>query len=364
MYNSSCLEVRERKAVHKKRVLRRRNILDVRNDVINEWFRTGNRDMTGIFVPYLMLDVFQIIASEHLNSLDFRKEEQLHYTELMNDYHRLNSLFFQELTAEQKDAVIDMFDVTGNYLYPRVSVTPILKRNGWNNSFLRLNISPVEISKALLSSPALEMLAKTQRELFLHLLRTGRTEFPVHAVKICNRNNYRIADPDIWLDHIDNLLRLNLDTHNAHYVCPADIYAEHERLANRIRSEEKKKELEARRAEMKKMETEYQETKGKFFGICFGNENIVVTVIQSVQEMEHEGTAMHHCVYVNEYYKKAHSLILSAKDKRGNRIETVEVNTQIFKVVQSRGVCNQNTPHHNEIINLVNNNMYRIRQAI
>jgi hypothetical protein len=242
--------------------------------------------------------------------------------------------------------------------------TAFLERNGWNNSFLRLNISPVEISKALLSSPALEMLAKTQRELFLHLLRTGRTEFPVHAVKICNRNNYRIADPDIWLDHIDNLLRLNLDTHNAHYVCPADIYAEHERLANRIRSEEKKKELEARRAEMKKMETEYQETKGKFFGICFGNENIVVTVIQSVQEMEHEGTAMHHCVYVNEYYKKAHSLILSAKDKRGNRIETVEVNTQIFKVVQSRGVCNQNTPHHNEIINLVNNNMYRIRQAI
>ena len=116
MYNSSCLEVRERKAVSKKRVLRRRNILDVRNDVISEWFRTGNKDMTGIFVPYLMLDVFQIIASEHLNSVDFRKEEQLHYTELMDDYHRLNSLFFQELTAEQKDAVIDMFDDFGEYI--------------------------------------------------------------------------------------------------------------------------------------------------------------------------------------------------------------------------------------------------------
>ena len=115
-YNSSCLEVRERKGVSKKRVRRRRNILDVRNDVINEWFRTGNKDMTGIFVPYLMLDVFQIIASEHLAKVDFRKEEQLHYTELMNDYHRLNSLFFQELTAEQKDAVIDMFDDFGEYI--------------------------------------------------------------------------------------------------------------------------------------------------------------------------------------------------------------------------------------------------------
>lgn len=261
-------------------------------------------------------------------------------------------------------ALRDMFDVTGNYIYPRVSVTPTLKRNGWDNLFLRSNISPVEISKALLSSPALEMLAKTQSELFLHLLRTGQTEYPLHAVRICNRNHYHIAEPDIWLDHIANLQRLNLDTHNTHYVCPVDLHAAHERLANKIRSEEKKKELEARRAEIEKWETNYRETKGRFFGICFGNDNIIVTVIQSVQEMEHEGTAMHHCVFVNEYYKKPHSLILSAKDKQGRRIETVEVNTKTFQVVQSRGVCNQNTPHHNEIINLVNANMNKIRQAI
>jgi hypothetical protein len=35
---------------------------------------------------------------------------------MMNQYHRLNSLFFQELTAEQKDAVIDMFDDFGEYI--------------------------------------------------------------------------------------------------------------------------------------------------------------------------------------------------------------------------------------------------------
>ena len=115
-YNSSCLEVRERKAVYKKRVLRRRNILDVRNDVINEWFRTGNPDMTGIFVPYLMLDVMQIVASDHLAKVDFQKEEVLFYNGMMNQYHRLNSLFFQDLTCEQKDAIIDMFDDFGEYI--------------------------------------------------------------------------------------------------------------------------------------------------------------------------------------------------------------------------------------------------------
>ena len=94
----------------------RHQIGDVRKRVINEWFETGNPDMTGIFVPYLMLDVMQIVASEHLAKVDFRKEEVLFYNGMMNQYHRLNSLFFQDLTTEQKDAVIDMFDEFGEYI--------------------------------------------------------------------------------------------------------------------------------------------------------------------------------------------------------------------------------------------------------
>lgn len=77
-----------------------------------------------------------------------------------------------------------------------------------------------------------------------------------------------------------------------------------------------------------------------------------------------EGTAMHHCVYQMGYYKKLNSLILSAKDNQGNRIETVEVNTLTFEVVQSRGVCNSNTPQHKKIIDLVNQNMHLIKAAI
>lgn len=115
-YNSSCLEVRGSKRVNKKRVLRRNQIGDVRKRVINEWFETGNPDMTGIFVPYLMLDVMQIVASDHLAKVDFQKEEVLFYNGMMNQYHRLNSLFFQDLTCEQRDAVIDMFDDFGEYI--------------------------------------------------------------------------------------------------------------------------------------------------------------------------------------------------------------------------------------------------------
>lgn len=256
----------------------------------------------------------------------------------------------------------DMFDVGGNYFYPRLAVTPILKRNGWSKVFLDSNVSPAEVCKALLR-PEMEMIAKTQRALFVYAVR-HQIKVPIHAVKICNRKGYCIEDPGVWLDYIENLRELGLDTHNAYYVCPDDLHAAHERMVARLRKIRERGEREKRLAEIAGLEVDYLKTKGKFFGICFGNENIIVTVIQSVADIEAEGRAMRHCVFVNEYYKKDDSLILSAKDKDGNRVETIEVDIKTFQVVQSRGVCNKNTPHHEEIINLVNSNMNLIRQAI
>ena len=56
-------------------------------------------------------------------------------------------------------------------------------------------------------------------------------------------------------------------------------------------------------------------------------------------------------------------LILSATID-GVRIETIEVSLKTFKVVQSRGVCNQNTEYHDRIINLVDSNMNLIRKRM
>ena len=72
---------------------------------------------------------------------------------------------------------------------------------------------------------------------------------------------------------------------------------------------------------------------------------------------------MHHCVFSNEYYLKADSLILSATID-GKRIETIEISLKTMKVVQSRGVCNKNTEHHDQIVNLVNKNMKLIRSRM
>lgn len=132
----------------------------------------------------------------------------------------------------------------------------------------------------------------------------------------------------------------------------------------RKRKVKEKRDAEEKRKEAEKWEKMYRKEKGKFFGLCFGDDDITVTVISSVAEMAEEGVMMHHCVYANGYYKKPDSLILSAKDNVGNRIETVEVSLKTFGVVQSRAVCNGISSYHNRIIELVKNNMNLIRKRI
>ena len=259
----------------------------------------------------------------------------------------------------------DRYDIDAKYIYPHRNILPKIKRNGYTGRFHGFSAS--ELFKLLLSDREAEILAKNgQFDLLRFKWKRSYKEFTMpfaHSIRIATRNKYIVKDASMWIDYLNLLEYFHLDTHNAHYVCPRNLKAEHDRLLVRKQRIEEKIALEKKIAEAKKWEAKYQETKGKFFGICFGNENIVITVIQSVAEMAEEGKAMHHCVYSMEYYKKPNSLILSAKDKAGNRIETIEIDLKTFKVVQSRGVCNKNTEQHDEIVKLVQDNIKLIKQA-
>lgn len=238
-------------------------------------------------------------------------------------------------------------------------VLPIINRNGFKGYFH--NITPTELFSLLLSNPLAETLIKTkQYELLRHLSKVGKINHP-HAVNICNRNGYIVQDASLWCDYIELLEWHHLDTHNAHYVCPPDLQQAHDRLLQRKNVIEKRKELEEKRKEAKKWEKQYREQKGKFFGITFGDGKITISVLTSVDEFAVEGTTMHHCVFGMGYYKRPDSLILSAHDQEGNRIETVEINLKTFQVVQSRGVCNKNTEYHKRIVDLCNKNMHMIK---
>lgn len=276
-------------------------------------------------------------------------------------------IFYRPMEIKEKTTnpyTPDKYDVFANFIYPGVSIMPKIKKLGYSRRIE--TISPCRLFKLLLSNREAEILAKSkQYSLLTYKSDRSFEELPFnHAIRIANRNRYIVKDAATWYDYLRLLEYHNLDTHNAHYVCPKNLNAEHDKLlARRTRIEERIR-REKQIAESIKWESEYKKSKGKYFGICFGNKNIIITVIKSVEEMAEEGKAMHHCVHQMGYYKKPNSLILSAKDKAGKRIETIEVDLKTYKVVQSRGINNSNTPKHDEIIRLVNNNMDLIRKAI
>ena len=265
----------------------------------------------------------------------------------------------------------DVYSLEGRYVYPWAKILPILRRNGWSNKMFKMRTSCVKLWYGLLNDPVIEGLAKTgQYGVIDYWFGTGgprrdKSQW-VQMVRICNRHHYIVKDASMWFDYLDLLDYFHKDTHNPHFICPKDLKHEHDRLMDKKTRIEKAEQLKRQIAQAKKYERQYKKHYGMFFGICFGNGNIVVTVIGSVKEMAEEGTMMHHCVYANGYYDhKRHpdSLILSAKDKDGHRLETVEVSTKTWKVVQSRGLQNHPTQAHADIIKLVEQNMNIIRRA-
>ena len=90
---------------------------------------------------------------------------------------------------------------------------------------------------------------------------------------------------------------------------------------------------------------------------------IEIQPLKTIREVWEEGEAMHHCVFKMGYYKHDHTLLLSAR-KAGKRLETIEVNTESWKVVQSRGLQNQRTKDHDKILDLLKANMNKLQRCV
>jgi len=258
------------------------------------------------------------------------------------------------------------YEIWAKYIYSQVRVLPILRRNGFTLEACDKAMPPSYLAKKLLYDNECEMLIKTKQFSIANILKYKKDDTIAHynhAIRIANRNGYKVTDASLWIDYLDLLEYFNLDTHNAHYVCPKDLQKEHDVLLRRKERVMAQKKAEEDRKAAAKWEADYAKMKGAYFGICFGNEHIQISVIKSVAEMAEEGAHMHHCVFSMKYFKKKDSLILSARDSEGNRLETIEVDLRTFKVVQSRGLQNTSSPYHDEIVELVSNNIDKIRKV-
>jgi len=182
------------------------------------------------------------------------------------------------------------------------------------------------------------------------------------SIKIAMRNKYKIADASMWFDYLGLLGYFRKDLHNAKYVCPKNLKKEHDRLVDKKRERQRIEELERSRKNIEKAERLFKSKIEKFIGLQFKEGDIVIKVLESVKEFEQEGDILKHCVFASEYYTKEHSLILSARIDN-TPIETIEVDLSKFKIVQSRGLKNEPTQYHSQIISLIKKNIRHIKKA-
>ena len=256
-------------------------------------------------------------------------------------------------------------------------ILPKLRRNGFKGDFH--GISPVRLFKALLSDPRIETLMKGgEIEVMKHFLFNTRTADECWAsYLIAKRHKYQIDNLSMWCDYLRMLKKLGQDLRNPKNICPEDFMAAHDNATRKIEAiHEKERAAEQRRWEIERREREQQRqlqrkkdaedfiaNKSKFFGLVITDEEIIVKVLESIDEYYNEGKTQGICVFGSGYYKKADTLILSARI--GDEIiETVEVDLRTLEVVQCHGKHNQDTEYHERIIDLVNKNANLIRERM
>lgn len=225
-------------------------------------------------------------------------------------------------------------------------VLPILRRNGFTGKFH--DIMPDDLFRLLLTDNFAETLIKTGQYSLLRLI-ANKGRLNREAAMICVRHGYIVKDAYVWRDYIEMLEKSGCDIHNPHYVCPDNLQEAHDNI--KFTREEQK---------IYKAEPKYAKDKGKFLGILIKGRGVTIQPLQSVRDFYNEGLSMNHCVFRNAYYDKKESLILSAKDKDGVRIETIEFNLQQGRVVQSRGRNNKLTKQHDKIVTLCNSHAKEI----
>jgi hypothetical protein len=255
-----------------------------------------------------------------------------------------------------------LYNIVPTGVYPCQKLIPELKRSGYKGEFYKL--TPFELFHALLSDSRAETLLKAgQADLLKFFTRNGFKYIEPYwaSIRICIRNAYCVEDASLWRDYIDLLRFFGKDLHNAKYVCPVDLKAEHDRYVRKKREWQERERREQARKKALEDEAVFREMKSRFFGLRFTDGLIQVRVLESVEEIMLEGNILHHCVFLSGYHLKPDSLILSACIE-GQKVETVELSLSKWQVLQSRGTCNQNTEYHERIIELVKKNISLIRK--
>lgn len=326
--------------------------------------------------------VVRIICShkqmkKHLVPTYFHKEVMQHWINQKGEVRTMSlstNAFSQAYDAWQYGSSFEIrpkgfqnspkYNINPYKVFPTMKVLSVLKRNGFKTGFY--TIAPQILFTALLKDSRTETLLKSsQTSLLSYYLKSHEQHIAQNwqAVKICIKQNYKIEDYKIWEDYLELLRWFKKDLCSKSIVCPENLNQAHDKLVVKKRALQRKKYLEQMRKEIQEEQEKYSKEKKSFLGLSFSDENITIALLENVQDFMEEGDTLNHCIFTNEYFKKKDSLIFSARINN-TPIETIEISLSKLKIVQCRGLKNNNSKHHKMILNLMNKNLYQIRSRM
>lgn len=134
--------------------------------------------------------------------------------------------------------------IADQWVYPRIKVTDIIKRNGFKGSCH--HIHPVTLFQQLLTNSKAETLMKSNDIELLRYLCHNSEEVDKYwnTIKIAKRNGYKVTDTKTWFDYIKMLERMGRDLNSPTLIAPKDLKHAHYEYVEKVNRQRRKEQRE------------------------------------------------------------------------------------------------------------------------
>jgi hypothetical protein len=259
---------------------------------------------------------------------------------------------------------------TSDFNCPGATFLPRFKKYGLGKDFH--NCDYRYLLNRLERSSKVETLFKSkQKELLFYAVHKNECYHSFWPqIKILLRHKYKIKDAGMWYDYLELLKGFGKDILNPKFILPENLKKAHNEYVakEQIRIDKERAEREIKRQENERLraeaETALKNIKADVFkDFSFKKGKILIVPLIEEKDVKEEGKVLKHCVHTNGYHNKSGILLMSARID-GQRIETIEISLASYSIIQCRGFDNNPTEYHDEIIQIVRQNMGKISRLI
>ena len=277
--------------------------------------------------------------------------------------HYVDSFAFGSPLEIRRDNAAFQY-ISDEWVYPRIKVIDVIKRNGFKGSCHHIN--PVTLFQELLTNPKAETLMKANEiELLRYLCARPTNKADIdnywNTMKIAMRNGYKVRDSQMWMDYIKMLECCGKDILSPKYICPANLKEAHDEYVEKVNRQRRKERMDKERQQAIKDRTEFEELKSRYFGLSMTDGEIEIHSIDSIDAYYEIGERNHICCGTAKYFLKEKTLTLTAYigDKQ---IATIEISLDDYQIIQCRAFANKVCKYTEQIAGIINANKKMIAE--